>query len=120
MTKDTVAGDSPRCSARNFRLMDAAEASPRGREDATVLDRGMGCMVRVVWHNRGARASVNTKFFAKIGSMTSETQKPVNTRKSIYHGLVLVRRIATAPTFLLTPLLGRVSHARQGCGKSIY
>jgi hypothetical protein len=42
MTRDTVAGESPRCSARNLRLMDAAEASPRRREDATVFDRGMG------------------------------------------------------------------------------
>jgi len=76
MTRDTVAGESPRCSARNLRLMEAAETSPRRREDATVLDRGMGCTVRVVWHKRGARASVNAKFFAKICSVAGETQNP--------------------------------------------
>ena len=57
MTRDTVAGDSPRCSARNFRLTDGAEPSPRGREDATVFDRGMGCFVRVVWHKDAGGAS---------------------------------------------------------------
>ena len=54
MTKDTVAGESPRCSARNFRLTDGAEEFPRGRDDATIFDRGMGCIVRVVWHKAGA------------------------------------------------------------------
>ena len=42
MTRDTVAGERPRCSARNFRLTDGAEAFPRGREDASVFDRVMG------------------------------------------------------------------------------
>lgn len=51
MTRDTVAGESPRCSARDFWLTGGAEAFPRDREDATVFDRGMGCKVRVVWHN---------------------------------------------------------------------
>ena len=51
MTRDTVAGESPRCSARNFWLTDGAEVFPRGGEDATVFDRGMGVIVRVVWHN---------------------------------------------------------------------
>jgi hypothetical protein len=54
MTKDTVAGESPRCSDRNFRLTDGAEEFPRGREDATIFDRGMGCIVRVVCHKAGA------------------------------------------------------------------
>src|SRR5712671_3988386 len=62
MTSDTVAGESPRCSARNFRLTDGAEEFPRGREDATIFDRGMGCIVRVVWHKRQARARSKAKF----------------------------------------------------------
>ena len=33
MTKDTVAGDSPRCAARNFKLTDCAAPFPRRRED---------------------------------------------------------------------------------------
>ena len=66
MTNDTVAGESPRCSARNFRLTDGAEEFPRGREDATIFDRGMGCIVRVVWHKAGARASGNAMFFANL------------------------------------------------------
>jgi hypothetical protein len=74
MTRDTVAGESPRCSARNFRLVDAAEVSPRGREDATVFDRGMGCIVRVVWHNGVAAASGNAKFFANFWSIVGEIQ----------------------------------------------
>ncbi len=67
MTRETVAGESPRCSARNFRLTDGAEAFPWGREDATVFDRGMECIVRVVWHKREALASGNAKFFANDG-----------------------------------------------------
>ncbi len=62
MTRDTVAGERPRCSARNFKLTDGAAAFPRGREDATVVDRGMGCILRVVWHKREARASGNANF----------------------------------------------------------
>ena len=65
ITRDTVAGDSPRCSARNFKLTDGAEASPRGRGGATVFDRGIGCFVRVVLHNRFVAASGNAKFFCK-------------------------------------------------------
>jgi hypothetical protein len=94
MTRDTVAGESLRCSARNLRLMDAAEVSPRGREDATVLDRGMGCMVRVVWHNGVAAASGNAKFFANFWSMADEIQDLKTLEKSVYHWLVLVRCIA--------------------------
>ncbi len=66
MTRETVAGESPRCSARDFRLTDGAEAFPRGREDATVFDRGMRCIVGVVWHKREARASGNAKFLANV------------------------------------------------------
>ena len=65
MTKDTVAGESPRCSARNFRLTDGAEEFPRGREDATIFDRGMGCIVRVVSHNKVVAASGKAHFFVK-------------------------------------------------------
>ena len=65
MTRDTVAGESPRCSARNFWLTDSAEPFSRSREDATVFDRGIGAMLRVVWHKDEARASVNAKVFAK-------------------------------------------------------
>ena len=65
MTRDTVAGESPRCSARDFWLTDGAEKFPRSREDATVFDRGMECKVRVVWHKGEARASVNATFFCK-------------------------------------------------------
>ena len=98
MTRDTVAGESPRCSARNFKLTDGAEASPRGREDATIFDRGMGCIVRVVWHKREARASGKAKFLATAGTKLTEFQGPRIEEKSIYHGLVLVRYI---PVFSL-------------------
>lgn len=64
MTSDTVAGESPRCSARYFRLTDGAEEFPRSREDVTIFDRGMRRFVGVVWHNREGRASVNANFFA--------------------------------------------------------
>src|SRR5260370_37659718 len=62
ITSETVAGDSPRCSARNFKLTGGAAASPRGREDATVFDRVMGCIVRVVWHKDSTGASARTYF----------------------------------------------------------
>jgi len=65
ITSDTVAGESPRCSAKNFKLTDRAELFPRGREDATVFDRVMGCNLRVVWHMRQERASGKAKFLAK-------------------------------------------------------
>jgi len=45
MTRDTVAGESPRCSANNFKLTDRAEVFPRGGEAATVFARIMGCFV---------------------------------------------------------------------------
>ena len=64
MTSDTVAGESPKCPAKCFRLTAGAEAFPRGREDVTVFDRAMGCIVRVVWHKRKARASIKPKSFA--------------------------------------------------------
>ncbi len=121
MTRDTVAGESPRCSARNFKLTDGAEASPRGREDATVFDRGMECFVRVVWHKREARASGKANFFLINKDGNLRNWLPSNRRKidlswaspsTIYSGLF--------PTFHLTPLLGWVFHARQGWNKSIY
>ena len=37
MTRDTVAGESPRYSARNFKLTDCAEWPPRGRAGAPPL-----------------------------------------------------------------------------------
>jgi hypothetical protein len=55
MTRETVAGESPRCSARVFKLTDRAAAFRC--ETVTVLDRGMGCSVRVVWHTELDRAS---------------------------------------------------------------
>src|SRR5260370_22430253 len=82
ITRDTVARESPRCSATNFKLTDGAEASPRGREDATVFDRGMECFVRVVWHKREARASGNAKFFATAGNETNGILGISNRRKS--------------------------------------
>ena len=63
MTRDTVAGESPRCSARNFWLTDGAEAFPRDREDATVFDRRMGVIVRVVWRNEGCVGKLLDKLF---------------------------------------------------------
>ena len=57
MTSDTVAGERPRCSAKNFKLTDCAEWPPRGRDDAPVLGRVMGCSMRVVWHTEDGRAS---------------------------------------------------------------
>src|SRR5260370_8101176 len=81
MTRDTVAGDSPRCSARNFKLTDGAEASPRGREDATVFDRGMECFVRVVWHKREARASGKAKSLATAENETNGIPGASNRRK---------------------------------------
>src|SRR5216684_3247552 len=65
ITSETVAGDNPRCSAKNFKLTCGAAASPRGREDATVFDRVMGCNLRVVWHKHSARASARTYFCSK-------------------------------------------------------
>src|SRR5690242_21846829 len=82
MTSDTVAGESPRCSARNFRLTDGAEEFPRGRDDVTIFDRGMGCFVRVVCHKHQARASNKAKFFASICASLPkrESQKPKKNR----------------------------------------
>jgi len=57
MTRDTVAGESPRCSANNFKLTDRAEVFPRSGEDATVFARIMGCFVGVVWHTEVGQAS---------------------------------------------------------------
>src|SRR6267143_2306485 len=65
ITSDTVAGESPRCSAKNFKLTDRAEVFPRGREVATVFDRVMGCFVRVVSHKDSAGASIRTHFSAR-------------------------------------------------------
>jgi len=65
MTRDTVAGESRRCSARNFKLTDGAEDFPRGLENASIFDRGMGCIVRVVWHNKVVAASGKAHFFVK-------------------------------------------------------
>jgi len=67
MTRDTVAGESPRCSANNFKLTDRAEVFPRSGEDATVFARIMGCFVGVVWHTDSTRASIRTHFFAETG-----------------------------------------------------
>jgi hypothetical protein len=77
MTRDTVAGESARCSAKNFKLTDRAEVFPRGGEDATVFARIMGCFVAVVWHNGVAPASGNTKFFANVAArpVKSKTDK---------------------------------------------
>jgi hypothetical protein len=68
MTRDTVAGESARCSAKNFKLTDRAEVFPRGGEDGTVFARIMGCFVGVVWHNGVAAASGNAKFFANVAT----------------------------------------------------
>jgi hypothetical protein len=57
MTRETVAGESPRCSARAFKLTDRAAAFRCEVEAVTVFDRGMGCSVRVVWHTELDRAS---------------------------------------------------------------
>lgn len=57
MTRDTVAGERPRCSASNFKLTDRAEVLPRGGEDGTVFARIMGCFVGVVWHTEVGQAS---------------------------------------------------------------
>src|SRR5712691_3692286 len=97
MTRDTVAGESPRCSARNFKLTDGAEASPRGREDATVFDRGIECFVGVVLHKREARASGKAKFFTNTGTKLTESWGSRIEEKSIYHGRVLVRCIPVFP-----------------------
>ena len=64
MTRDTVAGESPRCSAKNFRLTDAAEASPCGREDEIVFDRAMGCLVDVVCHKQDCGGKRQGDFFS--------------------------------------------------------
>ena len=64
MTRDTVAGDRLRCSAKNFRLTDCAEAFPRCREDGTVFDRGKGCLVRVVWHKQAGGARAGSGFLS--------------------------------------------------------
>lgn len=65
MTRDTVAGESPRCSARNFWLTDGAEAFPRDREDATVLDRGMGCTCARSLAQAGSASKRQCKSFRK-------------------------------------------------------
>jgi len=67
MTRDTVAGESPRCSAKNFKLTDRAEVFPRGGEDATVFARIMGCFVGVVWHTGANAASVKAQIHANLG-----------------------------------------------------
>src|SRR5260370_19458916 len=79
MTRDTVAGESPRCSARNFRLTDGAVTAPRGREDATIFDRGMGAYGRVVWHNRVAAASGNANFSQRVERSRGDSS-PTSTR----------------------------------------
>jgi hypothetical protein len=66
ITSETVAVDSPRCSAKNFKLTDRAESFPRGRDDATFVDRVMGCFVRVVSHKDSAGASIRTHFSAVV------------------------------------------------------
>ena len=67
MTRETVAGESARCSAKNFKLTDRAEVFPRGGEDAAVFARIMGCFVGVVWHMDSTGASIRTQFFAETG-----------------------------------------------------
>jgi len=62
MTRDTVAGESPRCSANNFKLTDRAEVFPARGEAATVFARIMGCFVGVVWHMDSTGASIRTQF----------------------------------------------------------
>jgi len=74
MTSDTVAGESPKCPAKCFKLTAGAEAFPRGREDVTVFDRAMGCIVRVVWHKREARASAKMKISASFEGQPAESQ----------------------------------------------
>jgi len=67
MTRDTVAGDSPRCSARNFRLTDGAEPSRAAPEkDANRFrTEAWGVSVRVVFANRFAAATGTQNFFCK-------------------------------------------------------
>src|SRR5258708_13378925 len=69
ITRETVAGESCRCSARNFRLTDCAEVPPRGRKTASVLGRFMGCSMRVVWHSELSRATGNARLFSRFGSL---------------------------------------------------
>ena len=81
MTRDTVAGESPRCSAKNFRLTDAAEASPCGREDEIVFDRAMGCMVYVVCHKQDCGGKRQGHFFSQVQQRYSCTSWAKNVRK---------------------------------------
>ena len=70
MTRDTVAGERPRCSANNFKLTDRAGVFPRGGDDATVFARIMGCFVGVVWHTELGPASSEVEISAMfIGQM---------------------------------------------------
>ncbi len=76
MTRETVAGERPRCSARNFRLTAGAEVLPRGREDVIILDRGMGGLVRVVSHKETSRASSNRQNAWNSSLKTDELRQP--------------------------------------------
>jgi hypothetical protein len=95
MTRETVAGESARCSAKNFKLTDRAEVFPRGGEDATVFARIMGCFVAVVWHNGVAAASGNAKFFANVAACPVKFK--TNTRKIDLSWTVLVLCIQVFP-----------------------
>jgi len=66
MTRDTVAGESARCSANDFKLTDCAEVFPRGGEDATVFARIMGCFVSVVWHTEVGQASGEVRWVCDL------------------------------------------------------
>src|SRR5258708_6742925 len=115
MTRDTVAGDSPRCSARNFRLTDGAEASPRGREGATVFDRGIGVFRVRSFAQQGLRRQAGMRNFLLVKQRYSGTLRAKNSRKidlswtgpsTIY--------FAFFRTFLLTGPRRRVFYARSG------
>src|SRR5258708_16183293 len=84
MTRETVAGESWRCSGRKFRLTDGAEACPRSRENATSFDRGMGCIVRVVSHKKRCGGKRQSEFLRECWGLAAAIQGPQTPEKSIY------------------------------------
>lgn len=115
MTRDTVAGESPRCSARNFRLTDGAEAFPRGRDDVTVFDRGIGVYGARSLAHQACSNKRQMRDFSHFSRLRVKFKIHTNAKKiGLLQDSSSTVNCGLFPTFLLTRPLSRVSHARQG------
>src|SRR5712692_1499769 len=114
MTRDTVAGESPRCSARNFKLTVCAAGPPRGRADAPVLGRVMGCSIRVVSHTELGRASGEVQL-RSANSKCAERNRQAPSWTDILF-LDFMASAHQARIMLLTTPVQRVLHAHQKWG----